>query len=213
MYVFVMKTILIADDHEIIRRGIKMIVETLPRQYHFIEAASCADVITALSSQKIHYSILDMTLSDGNVFSDTELLTNYGGATDILVYSMNAESIYGKRLLQKGIKGFVSKKAGIEDLEQAIHSLLNGETYLSPQLKKDLIGPPGSDGFENPIDALSDRELAVVEYTTSGMGAKEIAHKMNLDITTISTYRRRAFRKLNVNNLFELKDKFMLYKI
>jgi DNA-binding NarL/FixJ family response regulator len=208
-----MKTILIADDHEIIRRGIRMIVETLPQQYQFIEAASCADVIKALFSQKIHYSILDMTLSDGNLFSDTEILTTYSGATDILVYSMNAESIYAKRLLQKGIKGFVCKKAGIEDLEKAIGSLLNGETYISPVLKKALIGPSKPDGFENPIDALSDRELAVVEYTTSGMGAKEIAHKMNLDITTISTYRKRAFRKLDVQNLFELKDKFMLYKI
>lgn len=208
-----METILIADDHEIIRRGIRMIVEALPKQYHFIETASCAAVIKALSSQKIHYSILDMTLSDGNVFSDTELLTAYGKSTDILVYSMNAENVYAKRLLQKGVKGFVCKKDGIEDLEKAIHSLLNGETYLSPMLKKDLFGPSKADKIENPINALSDRELAVVEYTTSGMGAKEIAHKMNLDITTISTYRRRAFKKLNVQNMYELKDKFMLYKI
>lgn len=208
-----MKTILIADDHEIIRRGIRMIVETLSQQYHFIEAASCADVIKALSSQKIHYSILDMTLSDGNVFSDTTLLQAYGGTTDILVYSMNAERIYAKRLLQKGVKGFVCKKAGIEDLEKAIRSLLAGETYISPVLKKALVGASKSDGFENPIDALSDRELAVVEYTTSGLGTKEIANKLNLDITTISTYRKRALKKLNVQNMFELKDKFMLYKI
>ncbi|HEY6900510.1 MAG TPA: helix-turn-helix transcriptional regulator, partial [Puia sp.] len=77
----------------------------------------------------------------------------------------------------------------------------------------ELFGPSGSDKIGNPIEALSDRELAVVEYTTSGMGTKEIAHKMNLDITTISTYRRRAFKKLKVQNLFELKDKFMLYKV
>jgi DNA-binding NarL/FixJ family response regulator len=213
MYVFVMKTILIADDHEIIRRGIRMIVETFPQQYQFVEAASCAGVIKALSSQEIHYSILDMTLSDGNVFSDTDLLTTYGGITDILVYSMNAENIYAKRLLQKGVKGFVCKKDGIGDLEKAIRSLLDGEMYMSPLLKKMLLDPSGTGGSENPIDMLSDRELAVVEYSTLGMGTKEIAHKMNLDITTISTYRKRALKKLNVQNLFELKDKFMLYKI
>lgn len=208
-----METILIADDHEIIRRGIRMIIEALPGQYHFVEASSCADVINALSSQKIRYSILDMTLSDGNVFSDTAVLPDYGETTGILVYSMSAEGIYARRLLQKGVKGFVSKKAGIEDLEKAIRSLLDGEMYISPMLKKAIIEPSRSKGLENPIDSLSDRELAVVEYTTLGLGAKEIAHRLNLDITTVSTYRRRALKKLNVQNIFELKDKFMLYKI
>jgi DNA-binding NarL/FixJ family response regulator len=60
---------------------------------------------------------------------------------------------------------------------------------------------------------LSDRELQVVEYTTLGLPVKEIALKMNLDITTVSTYRRRALKKLNVQNLFELKDKFLFYKM
>jgi two-component system, NarL family, invasion response regulator UvrY len=208
-----METILIADDHEIIRRGVRMIVESLPQQYRVIEAASCADVIKTLSSGKIHYSILDMTFSDGNILFDTELLTTYSAATDILVYSMSSENIYARRLLQKGVKGFVCKKAGIEDLEKAIRSLLAGETYISPVLTKALLDPSRSNESKNPIDTLSDRELAVVEYITAGMGAKEIAHKLNLDITTISTYRKRALNKLNVQNIFELRDKLMLYKI
>jgi DNA-binding NarL/FixJ family response regulator len=208
-----METILIADDHEIIRRGIRMIIETLPGQYNLIEASSCADTTAAFSGQKVHYGILDMVFSDGNLFTDPGLLATYGDATDILVYSMNAESIYGKRLLQKGIKGFVGKKARIEELENAIRSLLEGRRYISPHLQEALLAPSRADDTGNPIHSLSDRELQVVEYTTLGLPVKEIALKMNLDITTVSTYRRRALKKLDVQNLFELKDKFLFYKM
>jgi DNA-binding NarL/FixJ family response regulator len=190
-----------------------MIAEGLSSQYRYIEADSCAGVMTAFSTQRIHCCVLDMSFSDGNVFLDTGLLSAYAGTTDILVYSMNAESVYARRLLQKGVKGFVCKKAGIDELEKAIRCLVDGEIYVSPMLRNTLFGPAGSEGSKNPIDELSDRELEVVEHTISGMSVKEIAHRMSLDITTVSTYRRRAYRKLKVDNLFELKDKVMLYKM
>lgn len=152
-------------------------------------------------------------LADGNLFSAIDQLTAYGQQTNILVYSMNAEKIYAGRLMQKGVRGFVSKQAPIEELETAIRCVLKGEMYLSPAMKEGLFNSGKNNLSENPIDALSDRELEVVEYVAIGMGAKEIANKMNLDITTISTYRRRAFEKLGVQNMIELKDKFLLYKM
>jgi two-component system invasion response regulator UvrY len=208
-----METILIADDHEIVRRGTKMIIESFPQKYNFIEAATSAEVMRVLSSQPVDYAILDMVLEDGNVFASIQQMPEYCRQTKVLVYSMNAEKIYARRLIQKGVRGFVAKKASIEELTIAIRTLLNGEIYLSPDLKKTLFNSAKDDFPGNPIDLLSDRELEVVEYVTMGMGAKEIANKMNLDITTISTYRRRAFEKLDVDNMIELKDKFLLYKM
>lgn len=208
-----METILIGDDHEIVRRGVRMMIESFSRPYKFIEAATCTAVMDALSGQSVQYAILDMMLADGNIFSSIQQVTDYTRDTGILVYSMNAEKIYARRLIQKGMRGFVSKQASVEELETAIRHLLNGEIYLSPALKEAIFVPEKVDLMENPLDALSDRELEVVEYIATGMGAKEIAHKMNLDITTISTYRRRAFEKLEVKNVIELKDKFLLYKM
>lgn len=207
-----METILIADDHEIVRRGTRMIIESLPVKYNFIEAATTTEVIQVLSKQKIQFAILDMFLEDGNIFSAILQDPEYCRKTNILVYSMNSEKIYARRLMQKGVRGFVCKQASIEELEIAIQNLLNGEIYLSTSQKKDLFGPK-AELSENPIDLLSDRELEVIEYMTIGMGAKEIATKTNLDITTVSTYRRRAFEKLDVNNIVELKNKFMFYKM
>ena len=207
-----METILIADDHEIVRRGVRMIIEGFPQKYNFIEANTCAEVMKILSGQPVDYAILDMMLADGNVFSTTQQLAAYSDRIKILVYSMNAERIYAKRLLQKGIRGFVCKQSKMEELENGIRSLLKGEIYISPALKENLFNSGKKPISGNPIDSLSDRELEVVEYLSAGMGARESSKKMNLDITTVSTYRRRAFEKLEVQNAMELKDKFLLYK-
>lgn len=208
-----MEAILIADDHEIVRRGIRMIIESLPEQHNFIEVATGTEVMQALSKQEIKYMVLDMQLADGNMFSTIQHITESNPRTSILIYSMNAEKIYGRRLIQKGIRGFVNKQASIVELEKAIQSLLKGEVYLSPAMQDALINQSKTTMSDNPIDLLSDRELEVVEYVAAGMSTKEISQKMNLDTTTVSTYRRRAFDKLDVQNMIELKEKFLLYKL
>jgi DNA-binding NarL/FixJ family response regulator len=207
-----MENILIADDHEIVRSGIRMMMEGFPQKYHFIEASTCEDVIKIMSSQPVNYAILDMSLADGSVFSVIDLIAEHSRQTNILVYSMNAEKIYARRLIEKGVRGFVSKLASMEELENAIKLFLKGETYLSRELKNSLLQSPGKDLSTNPIDTLSNRELEVVEYLATGMGPKEIGQKLNIDITTVSTFRRRAFEKLDVRNVVELKEKFLLYK-
>jgi two-component system, NarL family, invasion response regulator UvrY len=208
-----METILIADDHEIVRQGIRRIIESFPKKYRLIEASTCKGVIQILSGEIVEFTVLDMQLEDGNIFSTIYNFTHYCSKTNVLVYSMNAEKIYARRLLQKGVKGFVSKQTPIGILETAIRSVLNNEMYLSPWLKEALSQQSKTDQFANPIDSLSDRELEVIEYTSSGMGVKEIAMRMNLEAATVSTYRRRAFDKLGVENVVELNKKLILYKV
>lgn len=207
-----METVLIADDHEIVRHGIRMLIESFPKKYRFIEAGSCAEVAQALSGERVHYAILDMVLTDGNILSVIQHIEACSHQTNILVYSMNEERIYAQRFIERGVHGFLCKQTSIEELEKAIHRILNGEVYLSEELKEKLLNSSNSTLVQNPIDLLSDRELEVTEYISTGMGTKEIAQKMNLDLTTISTYRRRAFEKLDVQNAMELKEKFLLYK-
>lgn len=207
-----METVLIADDHQIVRRGIRMMIENFPLTYQIIEASSCAEVAQILSGGKIDYAILDMVLTDGNLLSIIEQIESCSAQTHILVYSMNAERIYARRLIEKGVRGFLSKQTSIEELEKAVRSIFKGEMYLTDDVKERLINHSRTGIEQNPIDDLSDRELQVVEYLVIGMGTKEIAVKTGLDITTISTYRRRAFEKLEVQNSIELKEKFLLYR-
>jgi two-component system invasion response regulator UvrY len=207
-----METILVADQQQIIRMGIRTIIETQPQQFIIIEATTCTEVMQILSTQQVRYAILDMFLADGNIFSAMHKFIDHAQVTNILVYAMN-EKLYARRLMQKGIRGFVSKRASVEELNDAIHCLFKGEMYVSEDMKAQLFKPVKADLFENMLDSLSDRELEVVEYVVMGMGPTEIAQKMTLDVTTISTYRRRAFDKLGVHNLIELKDKFQLFKM
>jgi two-component system, NarL family, invasion response regulator UvrY len=209
---YTMETVLIADDHEIVRHGTRMLIESFSTKYQFREATTCAAVAQILSTEQIHYAILAMVLADGNILSIIQQIEACSHHTNILVYSMNTERIYGRRLIEKGVRGFLCKQTSIEELEKAIRIILKGEVYVSDEMREMLLNDFKPRPDKNPIDWLSDRELEVVEYIAIGMGTKEIAQKMNLDVTTISTYRRRAFEKLDVQNTVELKEKLLLYK-
>ena len=206
-----METILIADDQEIVRSGVRMIIESFPEKYTIFEATTCAEVIQALFEGEINFTILDLFLADGNIFPAIHEFKQR--KVSILVYSASAEKIYARRLLKKGVRGFISKQASIAELEKAIGCLLEGEIYLSRSMKKNLFIPGHADLLENPIDLLSDRELEVAEYVAMGMSTGEIAQRMRLDLATIGTYRRRMFTKLHVSNSIELRDKFLFYKM
>ena len=205
-----MKTVLIADDHAIVRHVIRLIIEERSPEHNVLEVATCKEVEKILSEQEVDFAIFDMTLADGNMFSFIQSAVERYPLTNILVCSTNPEKIYAKRLIQRGVKGYVWKQGSFNDLESAIHLFLDGGTYISSALKEHLAQPKMAQ-TNNPIDSLSDRELEVVEYAVSGMGTKEIAEKMNLEAMTISTFLKRAHRKLEVTNLVELIDKFHLY--
>jgi DNA-binding NarL/FixJ family response regulator len=206
-----METILIADGHEIVRRGIRVIIEKLSKKYTLIEADTCTAVMHLLSNQQVHYAIFEMSLVDGDIFFEPQNILEHCHGTAIFVYSINPEKIYARWLIQKGVRGYLSKQASMEELSKAINVFLNGDLYLSPSVEKTFYSSP--DMLGNPIHALSDRELEVVKYMVTGIGTNEIARRMDLYITTVCTYRRRALRKLNVKNIIELKDILQLYKM
>ena len=208
-----METILIADHQQIVRRGLRVLIESLPSKYHVFEASTCAEAKQMLLTLDIQYIISDMFLADGSILSAIHQLMNNRKKTTVLIYSMIDEKIYARRLVQKGVRGFVSKDAPLSELENALRCFLNGDIYLSQRMQEYLLMPPIADSLVNPIDSLSDRELEVVEYVITGMELKEIAEILKRDITTVSTYRRRAYQKLGVHNIIELKDKYLLYKM
>jgi len=101
----------------------------------------------------------------------------------------------------------------MSELEKALQEFPKGNIYLSRGLRELMVDPSGYESSANPLDSLSDRELEVLEYLDLGLGSKEISQKMKLDITTVSSYRRRAYEKLQVQNLVEMREKLALYKM
>ena len=119
---------------------------------------------------------------------------------------MSAENIYAKRLMQKGVKGFLSKQSSIEELENAIRCLLKGEIYLSGSLKDAIFRANKPDAMANPIDLLSDRELEVIELLKKGHSSKEIAELLHLSVKTVEVHRYNILRKLKLKNTAALVD-------
>ena len=208
-----METILVADEHELIRRSIRKIIEDFSRQYNFIEARTCTEVIQLLSSGQIQYVIFDPVLADGSIFSVGQTILDYTSLVPMFVFSAKPERIYATQLMRKGMRGYLCKDTSMNELEKAIRIFLLGEIYISAFLRKTLIQATQSEFLVDPIGALSGRELEVAQYMTSGMSTDRIARQLNIDATTAGTYRRRIFKKLDVDNVMELQEKMLVYKL
>lgn len=207
-----MKSIIIADKHAIIGYGIRALFDIRSDELNIVEVNSCSSLVTQINLLKPEFLITDTDFTDGSIFSVIEYIIAKNPGIQVLVYTENAESIYAERLFRIGVTGFLNKSKSLEDLQNAISKLLKSEMYVSDYLQKKFFLNGKKKEYVNPIKQLSVRELETMEYIAAGMGSKDIANKMNLDITTVSTYRRRGFVKMGVTNMIELKEKLKLYK-
>jgi two-component system, NarL family, invasion response regulator UvrY len=197
--------ILIADDHAVIRTGMKYLLARHFTDVTTTEADACSTLMSSLEKENFTHLILDMQLGDCNSLERIpEILSKYPDL-HVMVYTMSPEAIYGKRLLQMGVLSFLSKEEEEETLINALSMFLQGKNYLSESLKASLeveLGKPKPSS--NPFDNLSERELVVLRYLLQGLRVKEIANRLDLKMSTVATYKVRIFEKLNVNNVADM---------
>lgn len=197
--------ILIADDHAVIRTGMKYL---LARHFHDLktgEADACSSLIDSLRKDTYSHLILDMQLGDCNSMDLIPQILEQYPDLHILIYTMSPEAIYGKRLIQMGVLGFLSKQEEEETLIRALSYFLKGLPYLSEELKKNLELDQGRTSVSaNPFDGLSEREMMVLRLLLQGLRVKEISNRLDLKMSTVATYKVRIFEKLNVNNLADM---------
>lgn len=212
-----MQKILLADDHSLIRRGLKNILKSYFPDFEVAETYSVEDTLNYLKKNDTRYAIFDLQLSDGNMTDSVTSIIQLYPDLNILVYTMSKEEIYGTRMLQIGTRGFLSKDAEEEEVIRALTYFLNGNVYVSNQLKNifvdDLRNKHTKDSSGNPFSGLSSRELQVARLLVTGKGTKEISVKMNLHANTIVTYKKRIFDKLAVNNLIQLAELARIYNL
>lgn len=208
-----MKKILISDDHSIIRRGLKYLITTHFTDYPVDEVHSIADTLNYLKKNKPGFAVFDLQLSDGNMIESLPNITALYPQLDILIYSMSNEDIYGKRLLQIGAKGFLSKTADEEEVVRALQLFLSGQNYISTRLNNLLINDlrNKTKNTQNPFISLSNREVEITHHLLAGKAVKEISDQMRLHANTVVTYKNRVFDKLSITNLVELSNMAKLY--
>jgi DNA-binding NarL/FixJ family response regulator len=197
--------ILIADDHAVIRTGMKYLLARHFTDIETSEADACSTLMSSLEKGNHTHLILDMQLGDCNSLERIpDILSSYPDL-HVMVYTMSPETIYGKRLLQMGVLSFMSKEQDEETLIKALSLFLDGKPYISESLSASIETDQSKPKIStNPFDALSEREMVVLRYLLQGLRVKEIANRLDLKMSTIATYKVRIFEKLNVNNVADM---------
>lgn len=197
--------IIVADDHSIVRSGIKFAVATQNNLSIEDEASSFNELMDLLSKKDYDLLILDLNLGDRNGISSIREISDIYSELPILILSMFSEDPYALQSIQAGALGYLNKTMVSEELINAIKTVMNGKVYLS-KLYLDTLpyGTPLEKTSKSAIASLSKREFDVYSLIATGMTSKEIAEKLGLSQKTISTYRTRILEKLSLSNTTQL---------
>lgn len=199
-----MNKVLLIDDHEVLRDGIKGVLHELPGDFQFGDAATYAEGKQLAEEQPWSLAILDLSLGMRDGLDLLKELKTLQPQLPVLVLSVHPEEEYARRSFRAGAAGYVSKSSRRKELLEAVRKILSGGKYVSPALAEglasDLQKPAGSTMHET----LSDREFEVLRLIASGKTVGEIAATLALSDKTISTYRARILQKMGFRTNAEL---------
>lgn len=196
--------ILIADDHSMIRKGLKLQIQLTLGHADIQEVATCNDLMNELVKKKYTHLVIDIILSDGNTLEVIPNIRRVYPDLQILVFSMQPAEIYGEALKQYGINYYLSKSVGEEEMIQVLQKFLQNEM---PQRRNNI------QHQDNPFKTLAPRELEILHYVLKGIGTKEIGETLNLRMSTISTIKNRIYEKTSAGNIKELMELATLYNV
>jgi len=199
-----MMKILIADDHPIVRRGLKQILSEEPDLAVGGEARSSQEVLELVRKQDWNAVILDITMPGRGGLETLREIKKEHPKLPVLVLSMHPEDQYGMRALKAGAAGYMTKESAPEKLVQALRKIIKGEKYVSPTLAEKLVLDLERDATDSLHETLSDREHRVMCMIASGKKVSEIAADLFLSVKTISTYRSRILKKMKMKSNAEL---------
>jgi DNA-binding NarL/FixJ family response regulator len=208
-----MKYFLLIDDHEVVRSGVKNVLQELYQPCTILEAGDEQAAIAHLKRNVFDLIIMDVQIPGSNTMELMEFIKNNYPDAKVLMFSMSAENIYAKKFLKSGAKGFVSKNAGLSELRKAIDIILNKRRYISQELAEHLASDIDKKDYENPFEKLSSREMNVAASLIKGCSVTEMAESLNLSISTVGTYKARVFEKLRINNIAALIELARVYEI
>ncbi|NWF88072.1 MAG: response regulator transcription factor [Ignavibacteriaceae bacterium] len=199
-----MISILIADDHPVVRRGLKEILKEEKDLKIVDEASSAPEVFNVLRQKKIDIILLDISMPGRSGLDIIPDILNEFPSLLILAISALQEETFAKRVIKAGAHGYLNKESAPEQLIQAIRRIYSGKRYISEKFSEQLAESFVKGKKNKPHDDLSDREFEVLRYLGSGKTINEIAGILKLSATTISTYRARILSKTGLKNNSDL---------
>lgn len=197
--------IVIVDDHPIMRQGVKLLLENEQDLRVCGEAETVSDAIRVIEQTQPHLAIIDLTLAQG---SGLELIKDLSARFPeilTLALSMHDENLFAERVIKAGAKGYVMKQEGGEKLLIAVRKALSGQIYVSEAVAARLIqnlsnGPSRSKAGRSKLEALTDREFEVFQWTGEGKSSRDIAESLNLSVKTVEAHRANIRKKLDIKD-------------
>lgn len=199
-----MINVLIADDHAILREGLKTILSETGDIHVYAEAASGAEVLEKADASYCDVIVLDISMPQGNGLQTLQTLRGKGVKIPILILSMHEEDQYALSMIKAGADGYLTKESAPEKLIDAIRIVAKGRKYISENLVEKMVFALDENNNKLPHEQLAKREYEVMLMISAGEKSNQIAEKLGLSPKTISTYKNRIFEKMQMNNTAEI---------
>src|SRR5271168_2433969 len=200
--------ILLADDHNLIRGGLRLVIEQQPDLIVVGEAGDGRQAVSLATSLKPDIAVLDIGMPNLNGIEAAKQITGGESGTAVVILSMHADESYILRALKAGARGYLLKDSAESDLVRAIRAVAEGKSFFSPTVSKvlleDYVRKLQRTGGEDSYDLLTPRELEILQLVAEGKSNKDVANVLNLSVYTVETHRSNIMEKLHLRGVPEL---------
>ncbi len=196
--------VLIADDHAIVRQGLRQILSETEDMLVAGEAEDGVQAVKMIRDGGWDVVLMDVSMPERNGIDTLKMLKKEFPKLPVLILSMHPEEHYAIRALKAGASGYLTKQSAPDQLVTAIRQVASGKKYVSPSVAEELANAIGEDTDKLPHEKLSDREYQTLCMIASGKAISQIAEELNLSVKTVSVYRARLLEKMKLKNNAEL---------
>jgi len=196
--------ILIADDHSVVRKGLRQILlEGFPTA-DIEEVPDAEEMIRKIMQQEFNVVISDLSMPGRSGLEALSQIKQINPKLPVLILSIHPEEQHALRVLKAGASGYLSKDMAPDELVNAVQRVMLGKKYITASIAEKLAAVLDNDSGRSPHENLSDREFSVLKMLAAGKSVSEIAETLFLSVTTVSTYRSRILTKMNMKNNADL---------
>lgn len=199
-----MLRILIADDHSVVRKGLRLILSEGFPGADIVEVADAEEMIKKVMNAEWDVVISDLSMPGRSGLEALQQIKQINSRIPVLILSVHPEEQYAIRVLKAGASGYLNKDMAPEELVNAVQRVMLGKKYITASIAEKLASVFDHDSDKAPHELLSDREFSVLKLLASGKSVSEIAESLFLSVTTVSTYRARIMTKMSMKNNADL---------
>lgn len=200
--------IVLADDHSIVRKGLRSVLESEPGMRVVGEAATGLEAVEACQREQPHAAIVDIAMPILNGIDAIPQIRRVSPSTVVVILSMHSDETYVLRALGAGARGYLLKDNAEDDVRPALQAVAQGKSFLSPAIQKTLLEDYvrflRQRGLEDSYELLTDRERQVLQLLAEGRANKEVASVLGLALSTVETHRTNLMQKLNLHSTAEI---------